>query len=952
MNKKEIQRIKALLFVLLIFSIPAFCGCADEDQNSSVPKLEIEEEYLVQDFDSKKYDIQIPVNTNLSRDEWRVTSSEPDWCMAAKVIDEHMIRLYVLSSEEPDVREATVKVASSVNEYTITVRQLGYGPAILVTPLSPTTLAAEGGEVKLRITTNIDYQVNIQENCEWLTETTPPTTRAMTSKERTFHLDNYTMFGETRTSTIYFESEKYQEATAECVISQKPVDPTTGDIEVGGDSMFKPTGGTANQYQAGMGIEKCWDGLGGDDIYHSPWSGDGTKFPVILEFDFDDTHTLEYFIYTPRSRGDGQWGMFDLYCATQDTPEYTKIGSFDFKNSTSPSKLAMDNPVAKVTKLKVVVNTAKNNFVNCEEIEFYEAKTGLTEQEKLLLNVFTDLSCSEVRPDATLQQIQALPGYFINVAMQLKNGTYDPWEKKFRIQEYNPYSTPALWGEQLYMKTYTDLDNPTGIYVNAGDELIVMVGDTYKNNISLQTIQSADLSGDQYRLQEGTNKLQIRNDGMLFVMYNTDLTSATAKAIKVHIPLTSGKVSGYFDLERDKTDAIYAELLQKATYEYFLVKGNEILLNFHRSKLLQWQPTEIVEYITMFDHFVNWQYDLLGLENIRPQLFNNHVNASSVNDDSYMWASNGQIGFGINALDEFMPIEKLYRERRCWGPAHEIGHLHQGAIAWTGCFESSNNLFSNYVLYKIGKECSNGDPLSVLADRRLNNRPFCNFLGDHKKEDTEIHMRMYWQLWLYFHRCGVKTDFYPELFKKLRNNRNLNNMAVGERQMQFVKYASDIAQKDLADFFEAWGFMTPVDETIDQYGKSRYTVTDAMITETKAYTAKYATPQPFYYIEDRKDGDPGLESMGLTGKIGDVGHYTQFKDNQKITKTPTYSASGQQVTIINGNEAVAFEIWKDGERKYFSNFVKFTLPEKLPIGQCTIKAVQADGKLITVERSK
>ena len=40
--------------------------------------------------------------------------------------------------------------------------------------------------------------------------------------------------------------------------------------------------------------------------------------------------------------------------------------------------------------------------------------------------------------------------------------------------------------------------------------------------------------------------------------------------------------------------------------------------------------------------------------------------------------------------------------------------------------------------------------------------------------------------------------------------------------MLFVKYASDIAQKNLADFFDMWGFMTPVDETIEQYGSNRY----------------------------------------------------------------------------------------------------------------------------------
>lgn len=952
MNKQDIHRIKSLILVLLICSIPAFCGCNDEDENHSIPHLDIEEEFLLQDFDNTKHDIEIPVTTNLSKDEWRITSSAPDWCMATKVIDENKIRLYIPASEEPNVREASVKIASTVNEYTIKVRQLGHGPAILVTPLTATDLPAEGGEVKLKITSNISYQVKIDESADWVTETTAPDTRALSNKEHTFHIGNYTMYGETRTATILFNNEEYQEATGECVILQNPLEPTTGDIEVGGDSSFKPTGGTANQYENGHGIEKCWDGLGGSNIYHSPWSGGGTKFPVILEFDFDGTHTLDYFIYTPRNYGDGQWGTFDLFYSTQDTPEYTQLGSYDFKNSTSLTKLTMDKPLTKITKLKVVINTAKNNFVNCEEMDFYETKSGLTEQEKQLLNVFTDLSCSEVRPEATTQQIQALPGYFINIAMQLKNGTYDAWEKKFRIQEYKPYSSPNTWADQLYMKAYTDLDNPTGIYVNAGDELIVMVGETHGNSVSLQSIKSSNLSGDKYLLHEGINKLQMKSDGMLFVMYNTDLTSENAKAIKIHIPLTSGTVSGYFDLERDKTDAVYTELIQKATYEYFIIKGKEMLLNFHRIKLLQWQPNSIVEYITMFDHFVNWQYDLLGLEEIRSTLFNNHVNGSSVNDDSYMWASNGQIGFGINALDEFMPTEKLYTERRCWGPAHEIGHLHQGAIAWTGCFESSNNLFSNYVLYKVGRECSNGAPLSELADRRLNNRPFANFLGDPKTEDMEVHMRMYWQLWLYFHRCGIKTDFYPELFKKSRNNRNLNSLPVGERQMLFVRYASDVAQKNLADFFETWGFMTPIDETISQYGESRYIVTSSMIAETKAYTSKYPTPQPFYYIEDRRDGDEGLASLGLTGKIGDVGHYTQFKDNQKITKTPTYSASGQQVSIINGSEAVAFEVWKDGERKYFSNFLKFTLPDKLPIAQCTIKAVQADGKLITVERAK
>ena len=110
MDKQDIQRIKSLILVMLICCMPVFCGCNDEDENHSIPQLEIAEEFLIQDFDNKKHDIEIPVITNLSKDEWRITSSAPNWCMATKVIDENMVRLYIPASEEPEVREAVLNV--------------------------------------------------------------------------------------------------------------------------------------------------------------------------------------------------------------------------------------------------------------------------------------------------------------------------------------------------------------------------------------------------------------------------------------------------------------------------------------------------------------------------------------------------------------------------------------------------------------------------------------------------------------------------------------------------------------------------------------------------------------------------------------------------------------------------------------------------------------------------
>lgn len=141
-------------------------------------------------------------------------------------------------------------------------------------------------------------------------------------------------------------------------------------------------------------------------------------------------------------------------------------------------------------------------------------------------------------------------------------------------------------------KKYSNLDNPTGISVQQGDEIIVLVGDTHGQQISLQSIwesgeeyKQTNVSGEVYFLSPGINKLTMRKEGQLFVMYNTDLTSPDAQPVKIHIPMGSGKVTGFFDLKEHKTDEKYAELLKKATHKYFCVRGERIMFYFHTAKM-------------------------------------------------------------------------------------------------------------------------------------------------------------------------------------------------------------------------------------------------------------------------------------------------------------------------------------------------------------------------------
>lgn len=739
----------------------------------------------------------------------------------------------------------------------------------------------------------------------------------------------------------------------------------TYDITIEGDTQILPTGGKANQCQPGYDIDKSMDGkfttgtsYAESSNFHSPF-GSNTHFPVILEYFFTGDKDIDYFIYYTR-KGNGNFGEVDVYTATISQPsenDYTLQGSYDFKMKNTPSKISFKKGT-KPAAVKFVVKSGLNNFASCDEMQFFQNSENNTQEAKLL-KVFKDITCTELKEGVTEQDIQELSDkYFIDLAEVIKNNAYSEWEKDFRIREYKAYSDPTAWAKTLITKRYGNQDNLTGIAVEKDDEIVVLVGDTHGHDISLQCIGEEDkgdyvqtaASGSYYILRTGINKFKMENKGQLFVMYNCDLTSHP-EPIKIHIPIGSGKVSGFFDLEEHKTDLKYAELISKASDKYFGIRGDKITFYFHRESLLGSTKNEILSAIHLWDDIIGWQQELMGIEDIRPNLFNNHVFAISP-EGAYMWASDDRIGFIYTYLDNILLRDKVMEKKdNAWGPSHEIGHIHQGAINWPSCTESSNNIFSNYVLYKLGKYCSRGLEISKLAESYRQKKSWV-LLGDngsYKNEDTELHMRMQWQLWNYFHRLGNMPDFFPKLFKELRAN-PLAAGSPGTAQMQYAKAVCKVANMDMTEFFERWGFFRPeMIMNYEQYGTYMYMVSQQLIDQTKAYMATFSKKvPPIYYLEDRKNGDVGIEDY----KVGDVGYYTLFQDNVKITGTPTYKLSGSKITVNNGTQAVAFEVRKDnenGELLYFFNFLSYTLPQTVLVDDIKFYAVQADGKRIEMK---
>ena len=740
---------------------------------------------------------------------------------------------------------------------------------------------------------------------------------------------------------------------------------SASDIVIEEDIQVKPYAGKASEEETDpdRSIEHSFDDkfiADGGVPYHSKW-GQSADFPVILEYYFEGNTDIDYFIYHTNS-GNGTFGKFDVYTQTKENTEYVHQGSYDFNMRNSPSIASLKTPV-KATKVKFEVHSGKNGYVSCDEMQFFKKNKKNTLEEQLL-TVFTDITCSEIKPDVTQEQIEALPEFFIQTASALKDDSYNKWEKEFRIREYCPYSSADEWADKLMTRKYGDLDNPTGIYVNEGDEVVVLVGNTHGQSISIQNIgeetskgyAQTSVNGDIYPLKEGVNKLTAKQTGMLFVMYNTNIQNPDAQPIKIHIPLGGGKVCGFFSLKEHQTNEKYKELIDKADYKYFCVIGNAIILYFHHKQLKAAVPYDILSSIELWDNMIQWQQESMGIEDVHPKQMNNHIFAISP-EGGYMWASEGRIGFVYTVLGDILRKSYLMASRNSWGPAHEIGHVHQGAINWASTTESSNNLFSNYTIYKFGQNCSRGTELAVpeyaanvkkatLVFRRcVENKAWCDFGTDYQGEDPEMHARMNWQLWNYYHRCGYNPQFFPTLFKLMRENR-VSTQDPGENQMMYARMACRAANENLTDFFERWGFFVPISMKVNQYGTYNYIVTDAMIKETKEFMKQFPAPKhAFYYLEDRKKGDPGLDTTPP-----DVGYFTQFAEDMKITKQITYTISGHQVNVQNGEQAVAFEIKENDNLKYFGTSFQFEIPNTISPDRVKLYAVQADGVRIEMTR--
>lgn len=583
------------------------------------------------------------------------------------------------------------------------------------------------------------------------------------------------------------------------------------------------------------------------------------NYPFTITYELDGVHTLNKIIYTPRTDAGNKWGSFDKFTvegSTNEDPEtFITLGEYSRGDNVQvPLEMPISHPLKNAKYVRFTVHKAYQDRISCAEMEFYEASKNSFN----ITSIFKDPLCTCLKEGVTRKQIYQIPdSNLLQLGLALLDNTYNP---AYRHASYRPYQNPSIMSKINKMSKYSMRDGVTGLYAKAGEPLTAIVGSLYKGADVSLLIQ--DLNGGYnnykiYTLQEGYNKIIPSVGGLIYVLNYTEdavplllKTSegkelASQETVEIHFPMAS--VNGYFDIAKN-SEADWSDILRKATYQDIDVLGEYSHLTWRVSDFRKYN-TNIIQTVKNLDNLVYNEEDWTGLVK-NNKMFPNRMHicidykAKSPNSSDYRVV--------FNASDYYAQpfCEPDAFPSRCWGPAHEIGHSNQvrPGMKWAGMTEVTNNLMCLWEQEFLGRPCKllvDGaqDSYKNFYERAINyivlgKRAHC--LPGESNIIRELQLVPFWQLKLYLVDVLGKKDFYRDLYEHFRITPDLDTSSKtqGILQLDFVRQVCNLAKINLIEFFRAWGFLTPVNTTLNDYGSKKFVITqeeiDALELEIQA----------------------------------------------------------------------------------------------------------------------
>ena len=367
-----------------------------------------------------------------------------------------------------------------------------------------------------------------------------------------------------------------------------------------------------------------------------------------------------------------------------------------------------------------------------------------------------------------------------------------------------------------------------------------------------------------------------------------------------------------------------------------------------------------------WDQIVATQRFIMGAEQFSDR-FNCMYSASSSSTSNPYASSYGTYYPGVGGIMNYNTLThgNEYDEGGdFWCIAHETGHVNQALYNMAGCTEISNNNFSQINTWIQGSNTGRGGPWKV-AQESFHKGVFW------QEYDLWQRSRAYFQLWLYFHLMEHNTSFYPQLFDKFREtpmtrSSNPQNPGSGLTDyLRFAKFACDVAQADLSEFFQFWGFFVPLKNyEVGDYSNSYFTTTQEEIDQTIAYMQQYPKKLGnILFIDERIEkypaDYPGMPegtmrlattrgaTPGNASEVGKTGMFTMFVDDPEYVQYTCNSSPVTGKVVISeasGKGAVGFKVYNANHKlvNVYNTYV-FTLPQEVRSQPFYIKAALGDG---------
>lgn len=508
----------------------------------------------------------------------------------------------------------------------------------------------------------------------------------------------------------------------------------------------------------------------------------------------------------------------------------------------------------------------------------------LVQEEHPDMNLFTDLSCSALKPDVTLRKIKRCPNaFFRNLGMSMLRNEYD---KEFRIQTYYAYMDPYIQAPQNGITPFSRMDNPTGIAAIAGQPLVILVEhDVPGLRLKVQNLDVKSgfdgYGGINYDLHKGMNVIHSKDGGLCYILYHS-ATPETALPVKIHF--ASGSVNGYFNLEKHTNpdgSLRWEELLSHAGGPFFDVLSPYVHFTL-RTEDFRRYVSDVKQLLATYDTLICHEQEFAGLKKYKRWIKNRLYIHST--DKAMLYSSPYHIGFQDQQLPELLNPD-LLKTTYCWGPAHELGHALQirPAMMWTGMTEVTNNIQSMEIQRMWG------NPSRLHTDSRITNGfadiyeqamnvAFVEKTPFSYLTDCFDQLVPFWQLRLYVMDVCQKEDFYKDLHERSRLINDRWDLTNGQWQLEFIYNSCIAANMDLRPFFRQWGWLTPA-ERIYNTEEDTLTVTtqdidrintriDSLQLPLQMHAAAYITDQTLHLYTDPQALRPGTAHINtITGQV-------------------------------------------------------------------------------------